>query len=254
VSSSLSASICSNSSLLSIGNDEINYAKLYNFPVQLNCIEMLDKTLDNYLDESGPICDEEWKSILFQICFGLAVSQKHFNLVHNDLHSSNIMFKTTNLEYLYFYFKDKYFKIPTFGKIVKIIDFGRATFNVKDKIFFSDVFKKNGDAEGQYSFPYTNNLNKCKIKPNKSFDLSRLATTIINHFEEDNQIYKLLKLWASDKNGNFLMKYEDDFNLYKIIAKNVISAVPKNQINKQIFKHFNVEKEDININEFIYRY
>ena len=120
--------------------------------------------------------DLEWKSILFQICFGLAVAQKKYNFVHNDLHSSNIMFKNTNLEYIYFNFKGKYFKVPTFGKITKIIDFGRATFNVNDKIFFSDVFKKNGDAEGQYSYPYTNSLDKCKIKPNKSFDLSRLST------------------------------------------------------------------------------
>ena len=215
---------------------------------------MLNDTLDSYLEENETICDTEWKSILFQICFGLAVAQKKFNFVHNDLHSSNIMFKNTNLEYLYFNFKGKYFKIPTFGKIVKIIDFGRATFNVGENIFFSDVFKKNGDAEGQYSFPYNNSLNNCKIKPNKSFDLSRLATTIIEHFEENSPIFNLLKLWASDKYGNFLMNYEDDFNLYKIIAKNVKSAVPKNQINKMIFKEFLIEKEDIKNEEFIYNY
>ena len=252
--SSLSASICSNLSFNSIGDNEINFVNLYDLPVQLNCIEMLNDTLDSYLEENVSISDEEWKSILFQICFGLAVAQKKFNFVHNDLHSSNIMFKNTNLEYLYFNFKGKYFKIPTYGKIVKIIDFGRATFNVGENIFFSDVFKKNGDAEGQYSFPYNNSLNNCKIKPNKSFDLSRLATTIIEHFKENSPIFNLLKLWASDKYGNFLMNYEDDFNLYKIIAKNVKSAVPKNQINKMIFKEFLVEKEDIDNKEFIYNY
>ena len=252
--SSLSASICSDISFSSIGNNEVNFVKLYDFPVQLNCIEMLDMTLDNYLDEYGKISDLEWKSILFQVCFGLAVAQKKYNFVHNDLHSSNIMFKNTDLEYLYFNFKGKYFRIPTFGKISKIIDFGRATFNVGNNLFFSDVFKKNGDAEGQYSFPYNNTLNNCKVKPNKSFDLSRLATTIIEHFDENNSIYKLLKLWCSDKYGNFLMKYEDDFNLYKKIAKNVTCAVPKDQINKMIFKEFIIEKEDINNNEFIYCY
>jgi hypothetical protein len=252
--SSLSASLCSNLSFNSIGNNEVNFVNVYDFPVQLNCIEMLNNTLDNYLEENGEICDTEWKSILFQICFGLAVAQKKFNFVHNDLHSSNIMFKDTKLEYLYFNFKGKYFKLPTFGKIVKIIDFGRATFSVGNNIFFSDVFKKNGDAEGQYSFPYNNTLNNCKIRPNKSFDLSRLATTIIEHFKEDTPIFKLLKLWASDKYGNFLMNYDDDFNLYKIIAKNVKSAIPKNQINKMIFKQFILEKEDINNEEFIYNY
>ena len=244
----------SNFSLSSSDIYEINYCCFKDYPVQINCIEMLECTLDNYIEKtSNTIPEIEWKSILFQICFGLSVAQKNYDFVHNDLHSSNIMFKETKLDYMYFNFKGTYFKIPTFGKITKIIDFGRATFNYKNKIFFSDVFKKNGEAEGQYNYPYYNNLDKYKIKPNKSFDLSRLATTIIEHFDEDTHIYKLLKLWCMDKYGNFLMDLNDDFNLYRIIAKNVKSAVPKNQINKLIFKEFIVEKESI-INDHIYNY
>jgi serine/threonine protein kinase len=233
---------------------EINYCCIEDYPVQINCIEKLEYTLDNYIENTqNNISEVEWKSIIFQICFGLSVAQKQYDFVHNDLHSSNIMFKETELEYLYYNFKGNCFKIPTFGKITKIIDFGRATFNYKNKVFFSDVFKKHGDAEGQYSYPYLNNLKNCKIKPNKSFDLSRLATTIIEHFDEDSNIYRLLKLWCMDKYGNFLMNLEDDFNLYRIIAKNVKSAVPKNQINKLIFKEFIIEKEDIK-DEYIYNY
>ena len=245
----------SNLSLSSSDMYEINYCCFKDYPVQLNCIEMLEYTLDNYIDKTNNnIPEVEWKSILFQTCFGLSVAQKHYDFVHNDLHSSNIMFKETKLEYLYFNFKGTYFKIPTFGKISKIIDFGRATFNYKKHVFFSDVFRKHGEAEGQYSYPYYNNLDKCKIKPNKSFDLSRLATTIIEHFETDSDIYKLLKLWCMDKYGNFLMDLEDDFNLYRIIAKNVKSAIPKNQINKLIFKEFIVEKDSINETDYIYNY
>ena len=44
----------------------------------------------------------------------------------------------------------------------------------------------------QYSYPYYNNMSKCKVKPNKSFDLSRLATTIIEHFDQDSYIFKLI--------------------------------------------------------------
>ena len=252
---SISINSDSDLSLSSCDMYEINYCCIKDYPVQLNCIEMLDGTLDNYIEKvDNNIPEIEWKSILFQVCFGLAVAQKQYDFVHNDLHSSNIMFKDTELEYLYYNFKGTYFKIPTFGKISKIIDFGRATFNYKNKLFFSDVFKKNGEAEGQYNYPYLNNLDKCKIKPNKSFDLSRLATTIIEHFEEDSDIFRLLKLWCSDKYGNFLMELNDDFNLYKIIAKNVKSAVPKNQINKLIFKEFIVEKDSINNSEYVYNY
>ena len=57
-----------------------------------------------------------------------------------------------------------------------------------------------------------------------------------------------------DKYGNYLMEYEDSFDLYKIIAKNVVSAIPKKQFNKRIFRQFIVEKEDIDSNEYIYKY
>ena len=50
------------------------------------------------------------------------------------------------------------------------------------------------------------------------------------------------------------MNCEDDFNLYKIIAKNVISAVPKHQLNKLIFKEFIIESNKIDNNKFIYVY
>tara|TARA_Y100000389_G_C17454204_1_gene516927 strand:- start:1800 stop:2909 length:1110 start_codon:yes stop_codon:yes gene_type:complete len=232
----------------------IYYLTLKNYPVQLVCLEKLNCTLDNLLEDGYDITEKEWKSILFQICFGLSVAQKNYEFVHNDLHSSNIMFKNTEEEFIYFRYKSKYFRIPTFGKITKIIDFGRATFKVKNQIFFSDVFKKNGDAEGQYSFPYNNTLKDCKIKPNRSFDLSRLATTIIEHFSEESTIYKLLKLWCTDKNGNDLMDYNDDFNLYKLIAKNVISAVPVKQLDKIIFKEFLIEKKDIPEGKRVYFY
>ena len=75
------------------------------------------------------------------------------------------MLVNTNSEFIYIKYKQYYYKIPTFGKISKIIDFGRATFRIGDKLFFSDVFKKYGDAEGQYSYPYNNTLKKCKILP-----------------------------------------------------------------------------------------
>ena len=230
------------------------YITVNKFPVQLVCLEKLEATLDNLIENGYDMCEQEWKSILFQICFGLSVAQKNYEFVHNDLHSSNIMFKETENEFIYFRYKNKYFKIPTYGKITKIIDFGRATFKVKNQIFFSDVFKKNGDAEGQYTFPYNNTLKDCKIKPNRSFDLSRLATTIIEHFSEESSIYKLLKLWCTDKNGKDLMEFNDDFNLYKLIAKNVISAVPVKQLEKKIFQEFLIKKEDIPKNTRVYYY
>ena len=236
-------------------NNTFKYCILDNFPTQLLFMEKLNYTLDELIeDDKYDITITEWKSILFQICFGLSVAQKLYNFVHNDLHSQNIMFVPTKDKYLYFEYNSKHFKIPTFGKIVKIIDFGRATFEYNKTIYFSSVFDDSGDAEGQYDYPENNSYDKCKTKPNYSFDLARLSTTIIEYFEKNNCIYKLLKSWLIDKYGNNLENHEDNFNLYIKIAKNVKNAVPKKQITKAIFKEFIINNKNIDKKNYIFKY
>ena len=139
-------------------------------------------------------------------------------------------------------------------RITKIIDFGRTTFTVDNKIFFSDVFRKNGDAEGQYSFPYNNSMKNCKVKPNPSFDLCRLTKTIIDYFEEGSDLHKLLELWCSDKYGNSLLEHDDDFDLYRVIAKNVRSAVPVKQLDKKVFKRFIIDESELPEDEILYKF
>jgi len=233
----------------------LKYVRVKNFPVQLIFMEVLDKTLDELLDSDNyNMSEDEWISILFQICFGLSIAQKYYNFVHNDLHSSNIMFKNTNYKYLYFNINNTYYKIPTFGKITKIIDFGRATFKVQNKIFFSDVFKKNGDAEGQYSYPYHNNVNKNKVKTNPSFDLARLSTTIIERLEEDSPVFSMVKEWSKDRYGNYLIYHNDNFELYKRISKTVETAIPKNQLKHELYQRFAIKQSKIPKKEFVYYY
>lgn len=232
-------------------NNTFKFINLKDFPTQLIFIEKLEYTLDDLM-ENEDISDEEWLSILFQICFGLAVVQKKYNFVHNDLHSSNIMFSKTQQEFLFFEINKKIYKIPTFGKITKIIDFGRATFTHNNIIYFSSVFDENGDAEGQYDYPEENSFKNCKLKPNKSFDLARLATTIITYFDHDSIIFKLIKPWMTDKYNNFLIDEEDDFDLYKKIAKDVKNAIPIKQLSKPIFKTFITNKPNSHIHIFRY--
>ena len=50
------------------------------------------------------------------------------------------------------------------------------------------------------------------------------------------------------------MEFNDDFNLYKLIAKNVISAVPVKQLEKKIFQEFIIKKEEIPKTSKVYYY
>ena len=212
-------------------------------------------TLENLIEDlEHEITEDEWFSILFQICFGLSVAYKRNKFVHNDLHCSNIMFTETSEEYLYFKYKSRVYRLPTFGRITKIIDFGRATFEVDGNLFFSDVFRKNGDAEGQYSFPYNNSLKDCKIKPNPSFDLCRLTKTIVEYVDPESDVFRLLELWSRDKYGNSLLEHDDDFDLYRVIAKNVRSAVPVKQLEKKVFQRFIIEESEVPEDAILYKY
>jgi hypothetical protein len=206
----------------------------------------LDELLKN-----NELTETEWLSILFQICFGLAVAQKHFKFTHNDLHSSNIMFKPSKISYMYYFFKGVYYRIPTFGKITKIIDFARAIFNVDGHQFFSDVFKHDGDAEGQYTYPYYPSTT-IKHAPNPSFDLCYLAITIKEHFQVESPVYLLLEKWMTDKYGNNLGFHPINFDLYVKIAHNVNSAIPKNQLKDTLFNQFKTRKEDIPKGAYVY--
>ena len=104
----------------SLGSDiEVN-SILYNFPTQIICLECLDGTLDSLLNEENEMDSDEWRACLFQIIIMLIIYQKVFNFTHNDLHTNNIMFKKTEKQFLYYRYNQKYYKVPTFGKIFKI--------------------------------------------------------------------------------------------------------------------------------------
>ena len=54
--------------------------------------------------------------------------QKHYSFTHNDLHINNIMYTSTSKTFLYYKYNNIYFKVPTYGYLFKIIDFGRSHF------------------------------------------------------------------------------------------------------------------------------
>lgn len=245
-----SDSINSNNSNTSSNLDEY-ICELNNFPVQYLFIEKLEGTLEDFLEN---INQNILISCLFQINYALCYLQKYFDFTHNDLHINNIMYLKTNKMFLYYKYNNIYFKVPTFGYIFKIIDFGRAIFKFKNKCFYNDVFSKYGEAEGQYSYPipsvqlYTNNKYENNIKPNYSFDMCRLSTTILdeiyNKINHNSELFIFLNNIVIDKNNNniFINKV-DNFDLYINIAKNACNGIPNKLILNDIFKNFRIKKK-----------
>ena len=217
-------------------------------------MEKLDDTLDNILDDDYNMSETEWFGMFFQVSFGLAVAQKYFNFVHNDLHSSNVMFKKTLLKYLYFQVGNNYYRIPTYGKITKIIDFARGTFKFGDRWIFSDQFKEDGDAHGQYDYPVDGSLKNCEHKPNPSFDLVRLGTTVIQRLDDLPKVREFVEQITLDDYDNSVCYDEDTFDLYIDIARNCHNAVPLEIMERKEFEKFKIQKNKIPKGQYVFKY
>jgi hypothetical protein len=230
------------------------------FPVQVICLEKCEDTLDNYILNED-VSDEEWFCILMQIIMQLVAYQKMFSFTHNDLHTNNIMYVATDKKYLFYVFKKKIYRIPTYGKIFKIIDFGRAIYKFQGKIFCSDSFQIGGDASTQYNTEPYFNEQKPRLDPNFSFDLCRLACSIFDYVVEDlntikkletcSPIVQLIVKWCIDDNGiNVLYKNNGrerypDFKLYKMIARCVHQHTPEAQLERPEFSQFAITNKQV---------
>jgi len=241
------------------GENEVLNAIIEEFPVNIICLEGLEDTLDSLLFGGKILTIPEWKSIIFQILIMLITYQKVFSFTHNDLHTNNIMFEKTDKPWLYYCFNGTYYKVPTFGKIFKIIDFGRAIYNFRDQVVCSDSFQSKGDAATQYNFGPCLNKKKPILEPNFSFDLTRLACSLYDYFvpysdEEHKVTHKIGKLiikWCKDDRGkNILYKHNGDerypdFKLYKMIARTVHNHLPVEEIKNPMFDEFKVTKKSL---------
>jgi hypothetical protein len=236
-------------------DDEQIIVKIKDFPIQAILLEKCVNTLDNIMMHDE-LTKEEWTSLLFQVIMTLVIYQKMFSFTHNDLHTNNIMFIETTEEFIYYLFEGQYYKVPTYGRIFKIIDFGRAIYKFRGQLICSDSFHPKGDAATQYNFPPYYNPDKPTVEPNFSFDLCRLACALLDYFVYDlhkveklcktDPIIKLVVKWTMDDKGrNVLYKSSGeerypDFKLYKMISRSVHGHIPANEIHNSIFDEYKI--------------
>lgn len=241
--------------------EEEIFATIPKLPIEVICMENCENTLDNLI-MNNDLTNDEWFAYLMQIIMILLTYQNIFSFTHNDLHTNNIMYNKTTQKYITYRFNNNIYKVPTYGKIFKIIDFGRSIYKFQGKVFCSDSFKNGNDAAGQYNTEPYFNENKSRIEPNFSFDLCRLACSIFDYvidLEEiktqstftDNPLKRIIYEWCLDDNGtNVLYKNNGDerypdFKLYKMVVRHVHKHTPILQLERPEFKQFlidNLEK------------
>ena len=228
--------------------EEVIEATIPKFPVQVICMENCENTFDDLI-LNNELSNDEWFSALMQIIMILITYQKTFSFTHNDLHTNNVMYNQTDRKFIYYLYGKKYYKVPTFGRIFKVIDFGRSIYKVNGKVFCSDSFKIGGDAATQYNTEPFFNDKKARLDPNFSFDLCRLACSIYDYVIDDakqikNPVHKVIYDWCLDDNGcNLLYKNNGverypEFKLYKMIARCVHNHTPQLQLDRPEFKKY----------------
>jgi hypothetical protein len=167
-------------------------------------------------------------------------------------------------------------RVPTYGKIFSIIDFGRSIFSFNKKLFISDDHYPENEAGGQYNFGpiYDCDEEMDEVTPNPSFDLCRLAVSLLDGlwettpskknstkckkmsksdkwimWETTSQLYNLVWRWTVDDNEETVFCNEDGsdkiegFDLYCHISKHCHNAVPYEQLELPIFTQFVFHKK-----------
>lgn len=268
--------------------EEDDYAEIYaeftDFPVQVSLLERAEGTMEDLLDaEEDGVADHEtkeerWRAWIFQVIAGLAAAQHWFGFVHNDLHTNNVMWSRTEKTHISYKIHGKgrttLYRVPTFGYIMKIIDFGRASYTLPEPagFFISDAFFPGNDAGHQYNCePFFDSKNGKKVEPNPSFDLARLAVSMVEslwaerpptatpikimsregpktYAETTSALYNLMWEWMTDDAGKNILREPNgkerypDFDLYAAIAADVHRAVPSQQLEKPLFASYKVEE------------
>jgi hypothetical protein len=166
--------------------------------------------------------------------------------------------------------KKLYYRVPTYGYIMKIIDFGRSSFHLPDPVgfFISDAFFPGNDASQQYNCePFFDSRAGKKVEPNPSFDLCRLAVSLLEalfptrpanatpikimsregpktYAETVSPLYNMLWEWLTDDEGKNVLREPNgrerypDFDLYSAIAADIHRAIPSQQIERPIFASY----------------
>lgn len=268
------------------------FARLSEFPTMLMFLESNTDTMDSLLEDGNLNMDadigtqeweDRWTAWLFQVIVALCQIQSLWAMTHNDLHSNNILWVPTEKEFFFYKTNDgRTWKVPTYGKLFRIIDFGRAIFTHNGTLCISDDYWPENEAGTQYNFGPFYSPKEPRAYPNPSFDLCRLAVSIIEALFLENppaekeggaimssengrvqketvsELFNVMWSWLIDDDGRNVLWDTDQserypgFDLYCVIAQKVKGAVPREQLDRALFTKFACESSCVPEGEKIY--
>ena len=232
--------------------DGMSYLEINNLPVYVLVTEELEFDF-NFAYQTNMINYFFLISIIIQVISAIIVMNREFNIKHNDLHVGNIMFIITKRKYIYYRSEQTYFKVPTFGYLVKLIDWGRSTYSYNNLNCFNSTFKINGECFNQYREDKLGSKKPC-INPsdNRWSDIVIFSHNLLYNCKEyrDSDIGVFLKNIIKSKDVAIDIE-SFNWDTYLKISHNKFNVKPKILLKNSIFKEYHVKKQNIN-NEIIY--
>ena len=235
-------------------NNKGVFLEFNNYPCYLLATEKEEMDID-ILYDSNKLDYHTFLSLSFQIYAAITSMMLIFGIKHNDLHLSNVMLSITKEQYIYYKFKNQYFRVPTYGYIIKIIDWGRATYEFNGHGGWNEIFSADNDCFCQYYYPKINNKGKDSLMPSdyKWSDIIMVTHNMLNAWEDfrDTDLGKAMKKWILSKSGELDI---DSFNweIYCDIYNFEFNLEPQHIYQHKVYKTFHILKDNIPQNSKIY--
>jgi hypothetical protein len=169
----------------------------------------LDNWVYDWVDDGNEITNEEWKILTFQVVYTLAVIQKKYKLMHNDMHYGNILIDTSIKKGGYFVYtiNSKTYYIKNTGFIPKLFDFEFAmSYSNKIPDFYPNKF-----IIGKYDYDRTTHVTKEPVlgsdistdfnvpyNYNEVYDLHYFLTSLLDLYISQDLFDWITKLYPED--------------------------------------------------------
>jgi hypothetical protein len=224
-------------------------------PCYLLMCEKADTDID-LLYDIGKMDEMQFNSIVFQIYAAIFAAVSVFGLKHNDLHLSNVMLSRTKQQYLYYYYKGDYYRIPTFGYIVRIIDWGRGTYEFDGNHGYNHIFTTEYDCFDQYRYKRLNHSGKDPILPSRQkwTDIVMITHNILNAWKEfrNTELGKSMQKWIENKDGVPLDIDSFDWEIYCGVTQHTYNVQPHHILQHRTFRGFVVKQAEIPDGSVVY--
>jgi hypothetical protein len=269
-------------------NDQVFFMKLYEYNIEKVCD--LDQEVDNKELNRSKIClnllvdlkdgvlenltlsKEQNNSLLIQMLYINYLLRKS-NWIHNDIHPGNIGYKIvdTNTK-LNIKINNKSFKIPTYGYIFSLIDYGLC---INKRLLKKSIEKKNYKINyslnfdlwcflEEYIFNHYSNINSLK---KNNIDIKKMHDIITKYVYVNNKLlYEKIKFIMIHSNKSLESKFKlletknkydylisYDFSQYVQIYSNntyykVLELNYKDNIyNSNLLEYIKINKDKIDI-------